>query len=628
MLYEQLNYWGLGKGDLLKRTLSGIMLSLLVGSMLGLAFNIRLSKTTAATITVPDNYPTIQQAINAANPGDTIFIKNGIYFEEVVLNKTLSLVGESQENTIIDGRFLNASIGTAITISADGASVSRLMTANHGAGIGISSSCNVVSENIITNNTFAGIFVYSCANNTVRRNRVNYCTLQGIQLGGTEGNKISENTIENCGRGLAINYSSHNTVTTNVVRNCTSDPGDGIFLTSSQYNVLVANFISSNSHGVGLMASGDSIFYHNNFVNNTYQVFDYAPIVGCGRSLDSWNTTYPSGGNHWSDYNGTDAYQGPYQNEIGSDGIGDTPYTVNANNTDNYSLMDIFGSQTAKGENVTVFPIEEVGLTFETVTAAGFTTINKTVTGPEPPLGFEIAGQYYDIQTTANYSGQIEARISYVDADMTQVAEEALRLRQWNTTQWIDITTRVDTANNVIYGIAPHLSMFGVTTIQPLSMFGVTVANSACSKTVVGEGYNLIVNVTIRNPSDYVKTFDLFAYAKSAHTLLVVGRATVSNLPPNGQVTVTFTWNTSSCAKGVYTISLQDEPLGFASVTIPGDVDGTFEVDIYDVTAICVCYDSKIGQTLYYPNCDLDGDGIIDIFDVTTACITYGQKYP
>jgi parallel beta-helix repeat protein len=628
MLYEQLNYWGLEEGDLLKKTLTGIMLSLLAGSMLALAFNIKLSMTTAATITVPDNYPTIQQAINAANPGDTIFIKNGIYFEEVVLNKTVSLVGESPENTIIDGRFLNVSIGTAITITADGANVTRLMTANHGAGIEISSSCNVISENIITNNTFAGILVYSCANNTVQRNHVDHCTLQGIQLGGTEGNKISENTISYCGRGLAINYSSHNTVTTNVVKKCTSDPGDGIFLTASEYNVVAANFISANSHGVGLMASDDSIFYHNNFVNNTYQVFDYAPIVGCDSSFDSWNTTYPSGGNYWSDYNGTDAYQGPYQNETGSDGIGDTSYAVNANNTDNYPLMDIFGSETAKGEDVTVFPIEDVGLTFETVSVAGFTTINKTVAGPEPPLGFEIAGQYYDIQTTANYSGQIEVRITYDDAGMTQVEEEALRLRQWSVTQWVDITTYVDTANNVIYGIAPHLSMFGVTTIQPLSMFGVTVADSACSKTVVGEGYNLIVNVTIRNSGDYVKTFDLFTYAKSAQALLVIGRAAISSLPPNGQMAVTFTWNTSSCAKGVYTISLQDQPLGSASVTIPGDVDGTFEVDIYDVTAICVCYDSKIGQPLYYPNCDLDGNGIIDIFDVTTACITYGQKYP
>jgi parallel beta-helix repeat protein len=574
-------------------------------------------------ITVPDDYPTIQEAINAANPEDTIFIKNGIYFEEVILNKTVSLVGENQENTIIDGRFLNASTGVAITVSADGASISNLMTANHGVGIAISSSYNVVCENIITNNTFAGIFMFGCANNTLQRNHVDYCTCQGIQLGDTEGNNISENTIEYCDRGLAINYSSYNTVTANVIKECTSDLSDGIFLTGSPYNVFAANFISANSHGVGLLASNNSIFYHNNFVDNTYQLFDYAPLVGCERSVDSWDDGYPSGGNYWGDYSGADLYRGAYQNETGSDGIGDTHYTINAVNTDNYPLMGIFGTPTAEGENVTVFPTENLSLTFQNVTAAGSTTVNKTGVGPEPPLGFEFAGQYYDIQTTAGYSGQIEIRIIYDDSNMSLLAEEALRLRQWNTTQWINITTYVDVVNNVIYGVSPHLSMFGVTMFAPLSE-GIAVTDSACSKTVVGEGCNVIVNVTVRNQGGSTKTFDVFTYADAT----VIGKQTVLDLAPSAQVTVTFTWNTSGCAKGIYTVSVSDQLISLVTVTIPGDVDGTFEVDIYDITAICVCYNSKIGDSLYYPNCDIDGNGIIDIYDVTTACITYGQKYP
>jgi hypothetical protein len=52
-----------------------------------------------------------------------------------------------------------------------------------------------------------------------------------------------------------------------------------------------------------------------------------------------WDNGYRSGGNYWSDYNGTDSYKGQYQNETGSDGIGDTPYVIDANNTDNYPLM-------------------------------------------------------------------------------------------------------------------------------------------------------------------------------------------------------------------------------------------------------------------------------------------------
>jgi outer membrane protein assembly factor BamB len=55
--------------------------------------------------------------------------------------------------------------------------------------------------------------------------------------------------------------------------------------------------------------------------------------------MNVWDDSYPSGGNYWSNYAGTDLYSGPYQNITGSDGIGDTPYIIDANNRDNYPLM-------------------------------------------------------------------------------------------------------------------------------------------------------------------------------------------------------------------------------------------------------------------------------------------------
>ena len=55
--------------------------------------------------------------------------------------------------------------------------------------------------------------------------------------------------------------------------------------------------------------------------------------------MNIWDDDYPSGGNYWSDYTGVDEYSGPYQNETGSDGIGDTPYVIDENNQDNYPFM-------------------------------------------------------------------------------------------------------------------------------------------------------------------------------------------------------------------------------------------------------------------------------------------------
>jgi hypothetical protein len=67
---------------------------------------------------------------------------------------------------------------------------------------------------------------------------------------------------------------------------------------------------------------------------------------------------------------------------------------------------------------------------------------------------------------------------------------------------------------------------------------------------------------------------------------------------------------------------------GWIVITILGDVDGDFDVDIYDIVSICVGYGSKKGDPKYAPNYDIDCDGDIDIYDVVTACTNYGKKYP
>jgi len=56
-------------------------------------------------------------------------------------------------------------------------------------------------------------------------------------------------------------------------------------------------------------------------------------------SSNVWDDGYPSGGNYWSNYNGTDSYSGVYQNQAGSDGIGDIPYLIPEDTQDNYPLM-------------------------------------------------------------------------------------------------------------------------------------------------------------------------------------------------------------------------------------------------------------------------------------------------
>jgi hypothetical protein len=126
--------------------------------------------------------------------------------------------------------------------------------------------------------------------------------------------------------------------------------------------------------------------------------------------------------------------------------------------------MKAHDALTRKGEDITVFPTDDVGVIFENVTSEGFTTVNKTETGPEPPQGFKVK-EYYDIQTTASYQGKIKIRIIYDASNITRMQEETLQLTQWNerTEEWTNITTHHNPKYHLITGETSHLSIFGVT---------------------------------------------------------------------------------------------------------------------------------------------------------------------
>lgn len=74
----------------------------------------------AGTITVPDDYPTIQEAIDAAQPGDTVYVRAGEYVEELHIKKSLSLIGEGRTQVVIRPPDPE---GTTITVDIDSGEV-------------------------------------------------------------------------------------------------------------------------------------------------------------------------------------------------------------------------------------------------------------------------------------------------------------------------------------------------------------------------------------------------------------------------------------------------------------------------------------------------------------------------
>ena len=458
-----------------KKAKTAIVLALLLIIIWTLAFDVRPAKSDPTTIIVPDDYPTIQEAINAASPSDTIMVKSGTYQENIEVNTTVTIIGEDTQTTIIDGN----QQGTTILITAQNVSLTELTIRNsnytwpHG-GIYISdaSHCNI-SNTVITNN-WVGIWLEDSSNNT-----------------------LSDLTVTNNRYGIWL-VRSNNTILSNTTT--TNNTKYGVWLEDSSNNTLTNLTIINNEFGIQLEESHNNTIYNNQITNNTHQI---ASI----QSTNIWDNGYPSGGNYWSDYTGVDLKSSPNQDQLGSDGIGDTSYIIDANNTDRYPLMN----------------------------------------------------------------------------------------------------------PNAIHDIA-------ITNITP-------------SKTIIGQGFSLYINIQATNEGNRLETTNITVQINTTILAQTVNLTLGTN-------TITFTWNTTTQTKGSYTITANSPQIpgetdtadnsleynGTVAITVPGDTDGDRDIDIYDIVRLASIYGTKRGEARFNPNCDIDSNGEIDIYDVVIAASSYGYK--
>jgi len=413
----------------------------------------------------------------------------------------------SSNNTISENNITNNYHGILLDYSSDYNTISgNNVTANCHDGVGLSyySNYNKISDNSITKNGY-GVRLYESSNyNCVSGNNVT-SSRYGISLSRCLNDTVSGNNIAHNEAGINLLGSSKITASENQM----TKNEYGIWLEGSDEITVSRNSITNNDYGIGLGICYYNSIHHNSFINNTDQVYDFSwdhPSIP--PSINVWDDGYPSGGNYWSSYNGTDVYSGPYQNETGSDGMRDTPYIINENNTDNYPLMK-----------------------------------------PYP----------------------------------------------WS----------------------PH---------------DVGITNVKASKTVVGEGYRMHFNVTVFNYGAYAENFNVSVYANTTN----IGTFTDITLAGKTSIIVTINCTEVNIAKGNYSISAYINPVpdeedttdntyrdGIVRVTIPGDVDGDFDVDRYDAAGLLVCYGAKEVSSSYDANCDIDGDGDVDLYDAVILLIHY-----
>ena len=282
----------------------------------------------ARIIVVPEDYGSIQEAIFHAVDGDRVYVKAGTYHENLVINKSLSLIGENVDTTIVDG---NPPEGYRIPIKIQCSNVTvsgfKLLYGYAGITVGEVKFCSISGNRIAGNQH--GILLVGTSFSNVTENYFEQIRLSSaIQLSYSNYNLVAGNYIDNCTEGIQIwQYSTNNTVTENTITNCDDV---AINLQYSDNNMIARNNVSNSGLGTSIYVANNNTITKNNYINNIEQLPSgewewYAKTFGYNGSQNIINQNY------YSDYNGTD---------MDGDGIGDTPYIINEENQDKHPLIE------------------------------------------------------------------------------------------------------------------------------------------------------------------------------------------------------------------------------------------------------------------------------------------------
>lgn len=261
-----------------------------------LAFVLSQVKADSTTIFVDDDnidgpwngsrvspYQNITSGLENADSGDTLFVFNGFYVENVFLDKSVSIIGEDPANTVVDGNGTDF-LSVIHIFRANNVIIGNLTVQNTASGIGVGGT---------------GIYVWESSNITVTECIATRC-YYGLILGNSTGCRVFRNIfLDNYAYGVDFRMGS---CINSVIENIIANNPTGIYIeeASSQFNLL----------------------YRNNIMNNTNQVTLYD-------GLNFWDNG--AEGNFWDDYSGSD---------LDGDGVGDSNFGV-----DQFPLME-FWSQT------------------------------------------------------------------------------------------------------------------------------------------------------------------------------------------------------------------------------------------------------------------------------------------
>jgi parallel beta-helix repeat protein len=229
------------------------------------------------------NYTKIQDAIDDARDGDTVYVYSGIYFENIIINTSIVLQGEDEQTTVIDG----SGIDDVVNVTCDLVNISGFTIQNGYDGIHIYSSnvtifnniimnnshngtiCAlyqsvIIKNNVIENNGYRGLYCYKSKNLVIQKNIFNF-NFQDCIIESSHFCKFYDNTIINRGfsSSIWIFEGGDNIINGNILSNV-----GGLLIYNSQRNIIKNNTLFNCTAGILLHTNVSNCIVSENYIKN------------------------------------------------------------------------------------------------------------------------------------------------------------------------------------------------------------------------------------------------------------------------------------------------------------------------------------------------------------------------
>ncbi len=293
-----------------------------------------------------NHFDKIQDGIDAASEYTSVYVYNGIYHENIVIHKSITLFGEYKK-AIIDG----GGTGDVISILSDWVRISGFIIQNSGdqftnAGLSIQSDEIVISRNIIKDNNRVGILLCDSSFNTIKNNEIFNNLKHGIHLSyNASKNNISNNIISynrDCGLNLSVECNENEIFNNKIMMSV----NDGVCLFSNTHNNTISNNVIIDNERVGIngIDSDSWGFYgqsYNNILKDNYISKNSKGICMEGLNINKSSNVISGNFIFSNDYSGLElrwhSYNKISSNTISNNENGITLYHSEENNiSENY----------------------------------------------------------------------------------------------------------------------------------------------------------------------------------------------------------------------------------------------------------------------------------------------------